>query len=158
MATRSTVSGDLRFSLLTVVEQPASVEAYHPSYPLVVCTEQARYRLCHALLSKLWFAQTNCLLYSLKKARLDPLFDNVLRRKEHCHARCTQCAMFSARFARGFLSRAELQEWEDKRAVHRKRYTSNLWLETAEHYLSCCLLQVSRLEEERRNLNGTGSQ
>jgi hypothetical protein len=65
--------------------------------------------------------QCDCLLYSLKKARLDPLFDNVLRRKEHCHARCTQCDMFSSRFAQGFLSTEELEEWEAKRNVHRKR-------------------------------------
>ena len=89
-----------------------------------------------ASLSKSWCPQTNCLLYSLKKARQDPLFDNVLRRKEHCHGRCTGCAMFTARFARGFLSTAEMEEWEAKRAAHRKQYTSSLRLDTTEPYLA----------------------
>lgn len=59
---------------------------------------------------------------SLKRARHDQIFDNVLKRKEHNHARCSQCSMYTAVYARGFMSRAEESEWESKRAGHTKKY------------------------------------
>ena len=61
-------------------------------------------------------------LRRLKMARRNQIFANVLRRKEHHHARCTQSASFSSRFSRGFLTKAEQAEWEAKRAAHQKKY------------------------------------
>jgi hypothetical protein len=59
-------------------------------------------------------------LCRFEDARRDPMFDHVKNRKENFHCRCTQCALFSARFNKGFATTAEKREWEAKKAAHEK--------------------------------------